>query len=297
MSASTKKNKILLLLLAALFTSFIGLANDRHERAILYTDKPGNKNTNEETVKNKELSSFGMFFEEPHNQELLLLTNLTFTVCCSLLVYFLVKAKYKRERFMESYITETRIAKKVHDEIANELYEAVSYLGSKKEISEENRKKLIVKLDNIYLMTKNISRETSNIETGYDFPEHLKVMLTGYSGDKVNIITKGLADIKWNNVNALKKIATYRSLQELMVNMKKHSGASLVIIDFSLNGKKIEISYIDNGNGINKEKTFSKSGLLNIEKRMASIEGHTNLNKDIEKGFHIILSYPAYTKH
>lgn len=296
MLVPAKKLIISLLLLAALLDSFTGIASDRHERAVLYANDQNSKNNAGQSGNPEDLNPYSNLFQQFDNYKLLIFTNLTFTVCCSLLTYFLLKAKHKRERFMESYVTETRIAKKVHDEIANELYETVNYLGSEKKISEESRKKLIVKLDNVYVMTKNISRETTNIETGYDFPEHLKLMLTGYSGDKVNVIIKGMADIKWNKINALKKIATYRSLQELMVNMKKHSGASLVILDFTVNGKKIEISYIDNGCGINKEKTLYKSGLLNVERRMHSIGGNANLNEDTEKGFHIILTYPPYSK-
>ncbi|RDI09722.1 hypothetical protein DEU42_10918 [Flavobacterium sp. AG291] len=292
----TKKLIISLLLLAALFNTSIGIANDRHERAILYTNSQNEEKTTDDSSNTEAITSYDNLLEKLDNYKLLIFTNLTFTVCCSLLIYFLLKAKYKRERFMESYITETRIAKKVHDEIANELYETVNYLDSEKKISDENRRKLILKLDNVYVMTKNISRETANIETGYNFPEHLKLMLTGYSGDKVNVIIKGMGDIKWNKINTLKKIALYRSLQELMVNMKKHSGASLVILDFSVTGKKMEISYIDNGCGISKEKTLYKSGLMNIERRMHSVGGQANLNTDTEKGFHIILTYPPYSK-
>ena len=227
-----------------------------------------------------------------HNK--LLLVSLVFTIFSSLLVYFLVKSKHKRERFMEAYVTETRIAKKVHDEIANEIYGTINYLSSNTEIPNTNKEKLISKLDDIYLMTRNISRETNNINTGYEYPEHLKMMLNSYANTTVNIIIKGISDIDWNTIDPIRKIATYRSLQELMVNMKKHSQATLVVIDFTIKNKKFKVSYTDNGIGASKEKLFSKNGLLNIESRMTSIDGSIIFDTEANKGFHITLTYPAY---
>jgi glucose-6-phosphate-specific signal transduction histidine kinase len=226
-----------------------------------------------------------------HNK--LLLVCLVFTIFSSLLVYFLIQSRHRRERFMEAYFTETRIAKKVHDEIANEIYSTLHYLTTEKEISGQTKEKLIEKLDDIYLLTKNISRETNNIDTGYDFPEHLKMMLTAYSGNSVNVIIKGISDIEWDKIHALKKIATYRSLQEMMVNMKKHSKASLVAIDFATDRKNIEIHYTDNGQGASEKQLFQKNGLLNIENRMIAIDGISKFDSGTGKGFRATLTYPV----
>ena len=232
-----------------------------------------------------------MQISSDHNK--LLLLCLVFTIFSSLLVYYLIKLRHKRERLMERYITETRIAKKVHDEIANEIYATINYLAANNDIQPEKKEKIIAKLDDIYLMTKNISRETNNIETGYQYPEHLKMMLSSYSGNSVNTIVKGISDIEWHTIDAIKKIATYRSLQELMVNMKKHSQATLVVIDFAITGKKIKISYTDNGRGASEERMQQKNGLLNVEDRIKAIDGSVDIDTATGKGFHITLTYPA----
>ena len=226
-----------------------------------------------------------------HNK--LLLLSLIFTIFSSLLVYYLIRMRHKRERLMEGYITETRLAKKIHDEIGNEIYGTINYLSANSDIEPEKKENIIAKLDDIYLMTKNISRETNSIETGYQYPEHLKLMLSSYSGSDVNIIVKGITDIDWNVIDATKKIATYRSIQELMVNMRKHSRATIVAITFSLTGKKIEISYSDNGVGVSAEKIIYKNGLLNIEERIKAINGDVTIDTAAEKGFHITLTYSA----
>lgn len=282
---------LLLLLTAPIYDA--GLASTIAPERLLYSSvQKDNKdsisnNTAELSPEDKTLL---LQISSDHNK--LLLVSLVFTIFSSLLVYFLIKSRHKRERFMEAYITETRIARKVHDEIANEIYSTINYLTTEKEMSDINKEKLISRLDDIYLMTKNISRETNDIDTGYNFPEHLKMMLTAYSNDNVNVIIKGIEDIDWNNQNSIKKIAAYRSLQELMVNMKKYSQASLVVLGFATTGKKTEITYTDNGIGVSDASLFSKNGLLNVENRMTSIEGNIQFDNS-GKGFHATLTYPA----
>lgn len=255
-----------------------------------------NKNTQSLLVQNEaEDRALLLQISSDHNK--LLLVSLIFTIFSSIMVYYLIRSRHKKERFMESYSTETRIAKKVHDEIANEIYGTINDLASDDDITIADKEKLLSRLDSIYLMTKNISRETNNIETGYEYPQHLRMMLNSYSGYNVNVIIKGIADINWDAIDAIKKIATYRSLQELMVNMKKHSEASLVVIDFTIENKKVVINYTDNGVGATKEKLLTKNGLTNVESRIASVDGTTHFDTDTNKGFQITLTYPLYTPY
>lgn len=249
-------------------------------------------------LKQIEAEDRALLLEISSDNNKLLLLSLIFTILSSITVYYLIRTRHKKERFMESYSTETRIAKKVHDEIANEIYGTINDLASDEDISLTDKEKLLSRLDSIYLMTKNISRETNNIPTGYEYPEHLKMMLNSYSGYNINVIIKGLNDINWDYIDSIKKIATYRSLQELMVNMKKHSQASLVVIDFIIDNKKVVINYTDNGVGATKEKLLTKNGLLNVESRIASVDGNIHFDTDTDKkGFHITLTYPVYTPY
>ena len=230
------------------------------------------------------------------NNKILLLC-LIFTILASVLLYFLIRSRHRRERLMEAYATETRIAKKVHDEIANEIYGALNFLAAEETVSGQKREKLLTILDNVYSLTKNISRETNNIDTGVRFPEQFMLMLNEYKSSGVNVMLKGIRDIDWHKMEAAKKIATYRSLQELMVNMKKHSNATLVIIDFAIEGKKMRIHYADNGRGIAAGKMFLKNGLQNVENRINSIDGNLIFDTDAGKGFRLTIIYPAYTPY
>ena len=227
----------------------------------------------------------------------LLLVVLILTILFSGTIYYTTSLKHKKERLMEGYAVETRLAKKLHDEIANQIYGTMNFISTDYTMPLESKEKLIAQLDNFYKTTRDISRETNSIDTGNLYPEHLRSMLTSYTTSDINIITKGIDVIDWGSVNQTKKIATYRSLQELMVNMKKHSNASVVLIDFITRGKKIEIRYSDNGNGCTKGKMVLKNGLLNVEDRMNSISGNMIFDDNSNKGFHLILTYPQYTPY
>jgi len=73
-------------------------------------------------------------------------------------------------------------------------------------------------------------------------------------------------------------------LQELMVNMRKHSSCSLVVIGFETYQKGIEINYSDNGIGCS-ELLKLKKGLQNAENRILSINGTITFETEKNKGF------------
>ncbi|WP_154652528.1 tetratricopeptide repeat-containing sensor histidine kinase [Flavobacterium rivuli] len=214
------------------------------------------------------------------------------SIFSSVLLFYQLTQRHKKERLLDAYAAETRLSKKIHDEIANELYGTLHYIEHEDVVSGSKKEKLIEQLDNIYLMTRNISRENNDIDTGLRFPVQLKLMLATYSNDGVNVIVKGISKINWEKIESIKKIATYRVLQELMVNMDKHSKATVVLIDFSTEKNKVKIIYSDNGIGTDCPKINLKNGLQNVENRMVSIGGSISFDSKSEKGFHLTLTYP-----
>lgn len=223
----------------------------------------------------------------------LLFTGIFTIIAITIGIYIFIRNRFRERKLLAIYEIETRIAKKVHDEIANEIYNALCFTHSEDISLKENKEKLLDSLDKVYAVTRNISREMSSIETGYDYNEQLKLMIAGYQNNDINIIIKGLDAINWQKITLIKKITTYRALQELMVNMKKHSKATVVVIDFKLKSKKILISYSDNGVGIKSGQNIIKNGLLNVENRMDSINGKVIFEPIVGKGFHLILTYPT----
>lgn len=194
------------------------------------------------------------------------------------------KNKNKAIEFKTSYNTETRIAKKIHDELANDVYQVIAFAESQPLSTESTKENLLQKLDDIYGRVRGISKENNRIDTGVDFTKSMKEMLSAYNTSQRNIIVNNLEDINWEIVDETKKITINRILQELMVNMKKHSNASLVLIKFESDPKSILIHYTDNGKGSDKTKMV-KNGILNMESRIQAIKGTIDFDTAPDKGF------------
>ncbi|QEE48051.1 hypothetical protein FUA48_00185 [Flavobacterium alkalisoli] len=230
-------------------------------------------------------------FEHP---EATLFIICTVIIIATLFVaHMLVKKKLKKQKILTNYETEIRIAKRVHDEIANEIYNVMCHASSNDLGEVNNKERLLINLETVYNKSRNISREINNIDTGRGYKSQLKLMLSEYQAADVNIIIKDVDKIDWNKISETKKIAVYRALQEIMVNMKKHSNATLVVINFKLKRGKICISYSDNGIGMQISPITSKNGLLNVENRMVSINGKVIFEPKPGKGLHLTLTYPA----
>lgn len=211
-----------------------------------------------------------------------------------ILILFIIRYyrnKNRIEKIKASYNTEIRIAKKLHDELANDVYHTMSFAETKDLMLTENKEQLLVNLDTIYNLTRNISGKNSTIDTGDKFEMNLKAMLSNYAGDSINVILKDNHDINWLKIQPEKKIAVYRVLQELMVNMKKHSQCNYVIIGFEAVEKFIQISYSDNGIGFNKT-TNHKNGLRNVENRIIAIKGTLTFESEPNKGIKVKFLFP-----
>ena len=212
-------------------------------------------------------------------------------VLLSILLYFLIRSRNKNKLKTISYTTETRISKKLHDELANDVYNAMTFAETQNLQLPDKKETLIDNLDKIYSRTRNISKENSSINTDAKFENDLKEMISGYSNSKVNVITKNLNAIIWSKIAIEKKIAVYRVLQELLVNMKKHSEANLVMLSFESTPKFVEIQYTDNGKGIDNNQ-FSKKGLQNAENRILAVKGTFIFDNQTHKGFKVTIQIP-----
>ncbi len=196
----------------------------------------------------------------------------------SVFTIIILKSKHKKDKIQEVYITETRISKKVHDEVANDVYQVMTKLQG----NSNSKENILDDLDNIYARTRDISKENGALDVNDHYEILLNDLLLSYKNDHVNIITRGISKIPWDSIESLKKITLYRVLQELMVNMKKHSQASNVALTFNQFNSKITILYNDDGIGCNIQK---KSGLQNMENRIKSINGSIIFESETNKGF------------
>ena len=230
--------------------------------------------------------------EEHKNRNLILYFIVAMGIAATGFISFYLIAKNKREKIKTSYDTEIRIAKKLHDELANDVYHTMAFAETQDLSSSQNKEILLTNLDTIYSRTRNISKENSTIDTGLHFVVGLKEMMSNFNTDAVTILINGMDAVDWNALETNKKIIVYRVLQELLVNMKKHSQSSVVVIAFKKNENKLQIDYSDNGLGAASYKINSRNGLQNVKNRILAIKGSITFDTKPGKGFKSSFAIP-----
>jgi tetratricopeptide (TPR) repeat protein len=195
-----------------------------------------------------------------------LIALLMLLVALALFYYFRQRAK--KEKLRQIYLTERRISKRIHDELANDIYNVMSSLEAMAPVPVVDR------LEKIYHRTRDFSRENNEIDTGESYVRDMLSMLSHATPANVKLIVRGEQEINWSRLQPEKKIVLYRVLQELMVNMKKHSAASLVALKFSAEKKLLKVDYSDNGKGATENEVNTGHGIKNILMRLKTVNGN-----------------------
>jgi signal transduction histidine kinase len=255
--------------------------------------KYDSKKEKEENLKLKaQKAENALQLEQQKNKNQFLYFVVVLIIALSIFILNFLVTKNKREKIKTSYNTEIRIAKKLHDELANDVYHTMAFAETQDLSSNENKEILLTNLDTIYSRTRNISKENSTIETGVHFISNLKEMISSFNNNTVNVLIIGIDTINWTALESNKKITVYRVLQELLVNMKKHSQCSLVVLTFKKNQKKLQLDYSDNGVGATFDEKKSRNGLQNVENRIQAIKGTTTFETKSDKGFKVNIIFP-----
>ncbi|WP_373520856.1 tetratricopeptide repeat protein [Aquiflexum sp.] len=207
-----------------------------------------------------------------------------------LLLFFLIyyfRQRHKKEKIMEIHKTESRISKVIHDELANDIFNVMSSLETLAPVP------VIDRLERIYLRTRDISRENREPDTGDSYFKSMISTLSNNIPENSRLIIKGENTLDWNKLAEERKVIIYRVLQELMVNMKKHSKAKLVALSFSKAGKYLYINYSDTGIGIHGEVLEKGAGLQNVENRIFSLNGSIKFESEAGKGYKVHIKIPV----
>lgn len=212
----------------------------------------------------------------------------SFLLLGGVFLFFFIRQRHKKEVLEKVYNTEKRISQKIHDGLANDIYSIMSAFQYK---SKDDNSKLLDKLEDVYKRTRNISHENREIALGASFEIDLKEMLGDFHNQKTNVVLKGFQNINWEEIDSYKCIAIHRVLKELMVNMKKHSKASAVLVSFNQIKNKLVIIYVDNGIGCEPDIKYGV-GLQNTENRIKSIEGRFIFDSLKQKGLRITIEIP-----
>ncbi|TDW47427.1 histidine kinase/DNA gyrase B/HSP90-like ATPase [Flavobacterium sp. 270] len=255
--------------------------------------KYNSKREKEENLKLKtHKSENDLKLEKQKNKNIVSYIIIILSLFLVIILYFYLTSKANKEKIEAAYNSETRISKKLHDELANDIYHTMAFAENKNLSLEENKEQLLNNLDVIYSRTRDISKENYVITTDENYISSLKEMIYGLSTSNISIILNGLDIISWNEINKNKKITVYRVIQELLVNMRKYSDASVVGIDFKIVNKNLHVNYTDNGKGIDTDKMVFKNGLYNVKNRIQKIKGQIEISSAINQGFKVFFKFP-----
>lgn len=225
------------------------------------------------------------------NQKSILIVIIGLIIIIVFLLYRLFQNKNKRKLQQATYKTETRISKRIHDELANDVFNVMTFTQTQNLENPSSKEALLDNLEHIYERTRDISKENSDIRTDENFEPDLWQLIDGYGNSKLNVIRKINEPINWQKITPEKKITLQRVIQEFLVNTKKHSQATLVVIAFSEDKKNITVTYSDNGIGI-KDTQKRKSGLQNAETRILAIQGSFTFDPTIQNGCKVTVVIP-----
>ncbi|WP_225872208.1 tetratricopeptide repeat-containing sensor histidine kinase [Pedobacter frigidisoli] len=200
------------------------------------------------------------------------------------------KRKQRIELEAQNSIRDNKLktSQKVHDVVANGLYRIMSKLDNQETLKDSP---IVNEIEELYEQSRDLSYERPKSEN-HNFHEKIFDLLKSFASESTRVILVGNSAPLWEKVSELAKDEIEHILQELMVNMGKHSKASDVVIKFEQVQQKINIYYSDNGIGI-ADKPRPKNGLTNTGTRIDAIGGTITFDTKVEKGLKIQISFPV----
>ncbi|MBB4807326.1 Tfp pilus assembly protein PilF [Chryseobacterium defluvii] len=195
----------------------------------------------------------------------------------------------KQEKELEVKNTLIAMSKKVHDVVANGLYYAMAEIENLQKIDKE---RILNKLEILYNKSRHLSYDHIATENHDHFREKIKDLLDAFQNENRKVFIGGNDQSVWEGLSGSKKEDVFQIVQELIVNMDKHSRASQVTFRFEKIQDEICIFYYDNGIGI-KNGIDPKNGLRNTENRTNSLNGKITFDTQTETGLEITISFPV----
>lgn len=208
--------------------------------------------------------------------------------------YFLNWHKRRKQRMeleAENRVKESQLktSRKVHDVVANGIYRVMAELENRDDV---NREELLDRLEILYDKSRDISYEVEDLGMG-DIPFHLTIseLLKSFANEERTVLIAGNEEATWDRLNAVQKDNLEQVLQELMVNMQKHSKAQEVIVRFDYEGNILQIYYKDDGIGLSESPKYG-NGFMNTENRINLLKGTLTFEKNNNSGLGIHISIP-----
>lgn len=197
------------------------------------------------------------------------------------------KKRLQQEKELEIKDTQLKMSKKVHDVVANGIYQVMTKIENQEHF---DRDRALDELEFVYEKSRDISYDKADDEQ--EFSKRISELIASFNNATVKTYTAGNTPLLWEAISPPAKEEVYQIIRELMVNMKKHSNATNVAFRFEKINNSVDIQYKDNGIGISGDLIYN-NGLRNTASRIEAINGSITFDTKIEKGLKVNLSVPA----
>lgn len=192
-------------------------------------------------------------------------------------VFIFIWIRRRRRRLIteaNNQLQEQRLdfSKKVHDVVANGIYEVMSTIENQNDIPKE---KILDKLELMYEKSRNLSYD-NNLQQ--EFNERISGLISSFDNGETKFIIIGNDLDFWSGINQFSQDELFQIIRELLVNMKKHSQATQVILRFIKDSNSHEIKYLDNGIGL-PQSFMEKNGFNNMRSRLKEINGKLEIEE------------------
>ncbi|WPO82862.1 hypothetical protein SD427_00540 [Chryseobacterium sp. JJR-5R] len=197
------------------------------------------------------------------------------------------KKRLQQEKELEVKNTQLKMSKKVHDVVANGIYQVMTKIENQEHF---DRDKALDELEFVYEKSRDISYDKTGDEQ--EFSKRISELIASFNNTAVKTYTAGNTALLWETISLPVQEEVYQIIRELMVNMRKHSNATNVAFRFEKINNSVDIQYKDNGIGISGDLIYN-NGLRNTVSRIEAINGTITFDTKIEKGLKVNLSVPA----
>lgn len=201
--------------------------------------------------------------------------------------------RFKRRRLQlkleaEKLVQNNKLAtsKKIHDVVANGLYRVMTEIENKDNI---DRKSILYKLEEMYEKSRNISYDEDS-KDDMVFHEKLSTMIQSFDNENIQIFIVGNSNDIWTDFNKNSQDNIFIVIQELLVNMRKHSRATRIVLKFERQDKTVYINYKDNGVGMRGSQP--QNGLKNTVNRIFVMNGKIIFEDSNDDGLKVSIEIP-----
>jgi two-component system, NarL family, sensor kinase len=192
------------------------------------------------------------------------------------------------------------ISMEIHDNVSQLLSVSKLNLGMIEEATPEVLEKIRYSVDLMTHAMKDLRDLSRRLDSDMIRQEGLCMAIEAYISQLRKSVT---GEIVFNargyggTITVEKELILFRILQEAINNILKHAEASLIVIDLIFSYGELQLIVTDNGRGFdfsyNSGRIHVGSGIKNMQKRSALIEGKFFLESAIGKGTRIEVHIPV----